>query len=119
MAGEGKPEEAPAPKKLEPTAGDRENERRRQAIAERMEAEYRECYLKAFGAFGPGWLPSCRHYLVDKDVEDRHRRDGSPMIAAATVFTVKNAEGRKRHFTVGEDGLVTECASMEAGFGGP
>jgi len=58
-----------------------------------------------------------RHYLVDKDEEDAGRRDGGKIRAAATVFTVKNAAGEKRHFTVAEDGQVVECANYEAGFG--
>ena len=42
LAGEEKPPEPTAAKKIEPTEGDRENEKRRQAIAEKMEKEYAE-----------------------------------------------------------------------------
>jgi hypothetical protein len=70
----------------------------------------------AWGVFGPEWEPSHRHFLTAKDDEDRCRHTGERPPAAATVYTVKNAEGRQRHFTV-EDGRVVEHASWEAGFG--
>jgi hypothetical protein len=72
--------------------------------------------LWATQQFGPGWLPSGRHFLLDKEDEDRCRRTGERPIAAATVFTVRNDEGQKRHFTV-KDGQVTECSGHEEGFG--
>jgi hypothetical protein len=99
-----------------PTDQDRENARNRQEIAERMEAEYAECLALTIRAFGPGWLPSHRHFLVDKDEEERHRRTGGKVRPAATVYTVKNAASEKRHFTV-EGGSVVPCENYEAGFG--
>ena len=41
----------------------------------------------------------------------------SAVRAAATVYTVKNAAGDRRHFTV-VDGQVVEHPSYEAGFAG-
>ncbi len=56
--------------------------------------------------------------LVSKDEEERHRRTGEPATPAATVYTVRHERtGQRRHFTVGPDGTVTECASYEQGFG--
>lgn len=101
----------------EPTDQDYENERLRKAIAERMEAEYVECLTWALKAFGPGWLPACRHFLLDKDEEDACRRSGARPRAAATVYTVKNGKGERRHFTVGEGGQVVEHASYQEAFG--
>lgn len=99
-----------------PTAQDRENARIRSAIAARQRAEYDACLTWAHAAFGPGWLPSHRHYLASKEEEERVRYTGVRPRAAATVYTVKNAEGRARHFTVA-DGQAVEHESYEAGFG--
>ena len=98
-----------------PTERDLENARIREEIAEKQQAEYDQCYLWALGAFGPGWFPSCRHYLVEKDDEEQARRTGDKPKAAATVYTVRNKAGDKRHFTV-VDGRVRECAGYEEGF---
>jgi hypothetical protein len=70
------------------------------AIAERQQAEYDRVYLWALGKFGPGWLPSGRHFLLDKAEEDRYRRTGEPPIVLATVDTVRREGGAKRHFIV-------------------
>jgi hypothetical protein len=107
----------PTEEQPQPTAHDHENERLRRAVAERIEADYMECWERAVEAFGPGWTPACRHYLVDKAEEEKHRRTGEKAVIVATVFTVKNAKGDRRHFTVAEDGTVTEHASYETGFG--
>ena len=104
---------APSP---EPTERDRANARIRLEVAERQEAEYVACLKLAFGAFGPGWLPSHRHFLVEKEEEERVRYTGERARPAVTVHTVKNAECRARHFTV-EEGRVYEHESYEAGFG--
>lgn len=100
----------------EPTAWDRESARIRQAIAERQLAEYAEVLKWAMSAFGPGWEPSHRHFLVPKDEEERCRYTDERPEAAATVYSVKNADGITRHFTVVE-GEVKECSSYEEGFG--
>jgi len=63
-----------------------------------------------------GWLPSHRHFLLEKEEEERARSTGEKPRAAATVFTVRNVAGEKRHFTV-EDGHVIQHESYEAGFG--
>jgi hypothetical protein len=99
-----------------PTERDLDNARRREAIAEKQEAQYVQCLAWALGAFGPGWIPSHRHYLVEKDEEERARRTGEKPTAAATIFTVRDNAGRKRHFSV-EGGSVCEHAGYEAGFG--
>jgi len=99
-----------------PTDHDRENARRRLEIAERQAAEYDQVARWALGKFGPGWLPSHRHFLLDKSDEDRLRYSGERPTPAATVYTIKHAGARRRHFTVA-DGVATEHESMEAGFG--
>jgi hypothetical protein len=107
------PQQNPA----QPTALDIENARIRGAIAARQQAEYDLALGYALEAFGPGWLPSHKHFLLDKAEEDRCRHTGERPRPAATVVTVKNAAGDRRHFTVQADGQVVEHASMEAGFG--
>ena len=113
------PHQPPAdPQPTEPTEQDRANARLRREIADRQAREYGQVLAWAGRAFGPGWLPSHRHELVEKDAEERCRREGGRPRAAATVYTVRHQEtGEARHFTVGADGDVTECASYEAGFG--
>lgn len=100
----------------QPTQQDIDNAMTRAVIAERMLAEYNEVYLWGLGAFGPGYTPSCRHFLVTKEEEERVRYKGLRPVASATVYTVKNAEGLKRHFMI-EDGRVVEYASYESAFG--
>ena len=99
-----------------PTDQDRRNAAARQAIAERQQAEYDRVLHWAMGEFGIGWLPSGRHFLVDKADEDRCRRTGERPVPAATVYTVRRGDGAKRHFIV-KDGLVTEVSGYEEGFG--
>jgi hypothetical protein len=69
----------------EPTAQDQHNAAVRAEIAARFQAQHGECAAWAEQLFGPGWEPSCRHYLVDHDDEDRCRRTGERPPAAATV----------------------------------
>ena len=104
------------PDRPEPTAQDRQNAAIRDAIAQKQAEEYGHCLRLATGAFGSGWLPSHRHMLISKEEEEQHRRTGEPAIPAATVYTVRNAAGDKRHFTV-EDGAVREVSSYAEGFG--
>jgi hypothetical protein len=117
-----RPSESPEEKKAPMTGPllvsdqDREGERIRREIAEKQEAEYVECLKWALSAFGPGWLPSHRHMLVEKNEEERTRHSGERAKAAAVVYTVKNKDGDRRHFTV-TDGKVVPCASYEEGFG--
>lgn len=100
----------------EPTSQDRQNAAIRDAIAQKQAEEYGRCLRLATEAFGPGWRPSHRHMLISKEEEEKHRCTGEPAIPAATVYTVRNDAGDKRHFTV-EDGNVREVASYEEGFG--
>lgn len=109
------PEQSKEDAALPTTARDRENARVRQAIADVQERQWQECYLLARVAFGPGWEPSCRHFLVDKAEEDACRKSGEKPRAAATVYTVKK-EGQKRHFSV-EDGTVVEHDDYRPAFG--
>lgn len=52
-----------------------------------------------------GWQrPSHRHFLLDKDEEERSRRTAERARPAATVYSVKNAAGDRHHFTVTEAG---------------
>jgi hypothetical protein len=100
----------------EPTDQDRHNAAVREAIAARQREEYDLVLLWAVGKFGPGWLPSGRHFLVDKADEDRCRRTAERPVPAATVYTVRREDGAKRHF-IARDGLVTEVSGYEEGFG--
>jgi len=100
-----------------PTEQDHENARIRQEIAERQLEAYAKVLKWALGAFGPGWLPSHRHFLLDRDEEARVRYTAELPKSAATVYTAKNSAGRARHFTVDPEGRVTEHPSFEAGFG--
>ena len=105
------------PSTPEPTEQDRENAHVRAEIAERQAEAYRQVLAWALGAFGAGWRPSHRHFLVTKEEEERVRYTGEPPTASATVYTVRHEEtGQARHFTV-EDGRVVEYPSMEAAFG--
>jgi len=101
----------------EPTERDLANAARRQAIADRFQQEYDQVLRWAIKAFGKGWIPSGRYYLVDKDNEDRCRRTGERPTAAATLYTVTNCVGSKRHFTVDAEGNVTEHAGYKEAFG--
>ena len=56
-----------------------------QVVSRDEDAEYVECLRWALGKFGPGWLPSHRHYLVEKEEEERVRYSGGRATAAATV----------------------------------
>jgi hypothetical protein len=101
----------------ESTPQDIDNAATRAAIAQRQKIAYVAVLKLALGAFGPGWLPSCRHDLVDRDEGARVRYTGERPAPAATVYTVKNKAGRERHFTIADGPLVVEHASYEAGFG--
>ena len=102
---------------LEPTVQDTENARVRAEIATRLQAEYDQCGAWAEEAFGPGYKPSCRHFLLDKETEDHCRRTGERPIPAATVYTVRHEQTlEKRHFVLRDDKPVA-VDSMEAGFG--
>src|SRR5262245_48229401 len=101
----------------QPTSQDYEAASLRAEIAQRFRDEYEQCRAWAEAAFGPGWLPSHRHTLIDKDEEARYRYSTESPVPAKTVYTVRHeATGEARHFTV-EDGRVIEHAGMEAGFG--
>ena len=74
------------------------------------------CFTRKNGRYSP------RRHITDSTTQDkvdeeRSRRTGEKAVPAATVYTVQNGEGQKQHFTVSEGGEVTECESMEAGFG--
>ena len=87
----------------------------RAGIAARLQAEYDEALAQAVAIFGPGWVPSGRHFLLDKDEEERARKSGGRMAPAATVYSASK-DGVKKHFTIIE-GEPTECTSVEEGFG--
>src|SRR5262249_37349310 len=82
----------------EVTDRDRENARIRQKIAEDQDRVWTECCLMALEEFGPGWFPRGKHFLIEKDEEERHRREGGKLQVAATVYTVQHEDGRQRHF---------------------
>ena len=89
----------------------------RAEIAERQAEAYAELVAWAMGAFGPGYAPKCRHFLVEKDEEAAARREGRVPRASATVYAVRHDEtGQDRHFIV-EDGKVREVAGYAEGFG--
>jgi hypothetical protein len=98
------------------TAKDRENARVRREIADRQEAVYSECLAWAQTAFGNGWRPSHRHFLLDRDEEDRVRHTRERPQPAATVYAVKNPAGEIRHFTI-ENGVVVAHESYQTAFG--
>ena len=101
----------------EPTAQDVENARIRQEIAERFQREYDQCAAWAEQLFGPRYEPNHRHFLLEKEDEDRCRRTGERPTPAATVFTVRHAEtSERRHFIIRE-GQPVEVAGYEEGFG--
>lgn len=100
----------------EPTAQDRLNAAVRAEIAARFQFEYDQCLGWAEALFGRGWTPAYRHYLVDKDDEERCRRSGERPPAAATVYTVRNAAGDKRHFTLTDERPI-ETIGYQEGFG--
>jgi hypothetical protein len=83
---------------------------------EQPAGEYAQVLAWAEQAFGPGWRPSYRHYLVEADEEDRVRRTGEEPRITATLYTVKNAARKRRHFTV-EDGRIVEHAGYKEVFG--
>jgi hypothetical protein len=100
-----------------PSAQDIENARLRAEIAARFKAEYDQCAAWAEQLFGPGYEPSHRHFLVDKQDEDRCRHTGERPTPAATVFTVRHIEtGERRHFML-PDGKPVEVSSYQEGFG--
>src|SRR6266702_714283 len=59
-----------------PTDRDRENARNREEIAARQAREYGQVLAWAQAAFGEGWLPSHRHFLLTKEAEDQARYTG-------------------------------------------
>jgi hypothetical protein len=82
---------------------------------QKQPGDYAQVLAWAQQAFGPGWCPSCRYYLVDADEEERTRQTGESPRPIATLYTVKH--GRKqRHFTV-EDGRIVERAGYKEAFG--
>jgi len=101
----------------QPTEQDRQNARIRQEIAQAQLEAYAQVLKWALGAFGPGWLPSHKHFLLDRDEEARVRYTEERAQAAATVYTAKNSAGQARHFTVDPEGRAKECADYQEGFG--
>lgn len=98
-----------------PTPQDEHNAAIRAEISARFRRDWDECAAHAERLFGPGWRPSHRHFLVDKDAEEVARRTGTRPVAAATVYTVRRGDER-RHFML-RDGEPVEVESKEAGFG--
>jgi hypothetical protein len=85
---------------MEPTAQDHRNAACRAEIAERFAEQYNEVLRWSLGAFGPGWLPSHRHFLLTKEEEERARATGDRPIASATVYTVRHeSTGQRRHWS--------------------
>src|SRR5689334_7146062 len=65
------PGTAPAMTDATPTPRDTANAELRRQIADRLAGEYAEDRALAGRAFGPGWEPVCRHFLIDRDEEER------------------------------------------------
>jgi hypothetical protein len=102
--------------KPKPTQQDIDNAETRAAIAQKQNEEWGRVYAWALGAFGPGWEPVGRHYLVDKVEEEAARKEDRTAVAAMTAYCVKNGAGRRRYFTV-DDGKVTEHLGYQEAFG--
>lgn len=96
---------------------DAENARMREEIAARQEAAYVACLKHCINCFGPGWMPSHRHDLIEKDEAARVRHTPEHPRVSATVYSAKGVEGGRRHFVLDGQGVPREVASMEAGFG--
>jgi hypothetical protein len=73
----------------QPTERDRENERRRQAIALRQNAEHDEAVALALAALGPGWTPWMKISLIPAD----HRQTGDDR-PVATIYKVYRGAAR-------------------------
>ena len=101
---------------MEPTERDIQNAKNRREIADRQAIEYGRVLGWAMSIMGPGWEPSGRHDLIEHDEEERARATGEKPVRIASVYTIKNGAGRKRHFTV-VDGKAKECSGYEEGFG--
>lgn len=99
----------------EPTPAECERAAMRADIAARQHAQHLQALTFTEAVFGDGWIPTGKHFLVDKEDERRARETGSPMVAAATVYSAAK-DGAKRLFYF-IDGRPTECASVETGFG--
>jgi hypothetical protein len=63
------PADLPSP---QTTNQDLTNARTRQAIAGRQAQEYAQVLAWAQEAFGPGWVPSHRHFLIEKECGRLH-----------------------------------------------
>src|SRR4051794_37709849 len=93
----------------EPTAQDLRNAAAREAIAAAQQAEYARVLLWAMGKFGVRGVPPGRLFLCDKADEDAARRTGAKLTLAATCYSVRHMHtGREWHFTVDDQGVVTE-----------
>lgn len=101
---------------------DEENAARRRAIAQRQFAIYQEVYLWALGRFGPGWIPTGRWMLVDKEEEERVRKARGPdnphetATPAAVVYSVDH-ERLGRKFFLRRKGKSVEVPGYHEGFG--
>lgn len=99
----------------DPTEQDVRNAELRQVVADRFRAEYLAARDLAERAFGSGWEPTGRHFLVTHDEEDRARAAGERVRPAAEVFTAEK-DGVQRHFTL-RHGVPVECGGYQEGFG--
>lgn len=97
------------------TEQDIRNAELRQAVADRFRAEYLAARSDSSRAFGSGWEPTGRHFLVTHDEEDRAQAAGDRMRPAAEVFTAEK-DGVRRHFTLA-GGHPVESGSYQDGFG--
>ncbi|SRR5579883_834065 len=101
----------------QPSSQDIENARIRAEVAARFQQEFDQCAARAEQLFGPGYEPSHRHFLLDKEDEDRCRRTGERPKPAATVYTVRYTEtGLRRHFML-HDGKPLEVGGYASAFG--
>lgn len=99
----------------EPTPDEIARAARRQDIADRFRQQFEEARTLVCTVLGPGWRPVGKHALVEKEEEERVRKEGGSARAFAAVYTAER-NGRRRHvLVIGDE--KREVDGWEHGFG--